>query len=150
MSNFTQRTFTRNYYESPIVYSFDENGTYQSATMFNISVGGMYFESDYQLSIGTQLYVKLLECASDPYWPEACDLYLAEVRWCCENNGNGGQASFGIGVRFLMDKCRQCGKTVPHSEQFIGMCNCCFEDIASVSDPLVKAGLENYLLGNVM
>jgi len=112
-SAFTPRAFSRNYYCSPIRYSRVSSPNFFDARMLNSSVGGMYFETQQPLNPGDSIFIKMMDMAPDPYWPEARGAYLAEVRWC-EKNDKKSDSPFGIGVRFITNTCTHCGKKIEH------------------------------------
>lgn len=151
MAAITQRTFTRSFYQAPVQFSPNGNGSFQAGTMVNISAGGLCFESDNPVPPGAGLKIRFENCVQDPYWPEACDTYYAEVRWCSEHQAAENGGAYGVGVRFLMEKCRQCGKSIPHRhEHHVGLCPECYSEISSVSDPVLRSSIESYLMGNVL
>lgn len=150
MSNITRRAFSRNRYRAPIIVSDSATDNAYPAEMQNSSVGGMYFESDIALQPGTGVNIQLLDQSPDPYWPEACNNYLAEVRWCRKIPGRDTPL-YGIGARFIMDTCIYCGRKIEHKGVAeADICPCCLSRICSVTDGRIKSCIENYLMGNVI
>lgn len=150
MSNITRRAFSRNRYQAPIIITDCVTENVHPAEMHNSSVGGMYFESGIELTPGNGINIQLQGVCSDPYWPEACTSYLAEVRWCRRIAG-GDSPLFGVGVRFVMDTCIYCGQKIEHKGICeVEICPCCLSRICSVQDGQIKSHIENYLMGNVI
>lgn len=149
MNAITQRTFSRNRYVAPILYTdCNSKGKLRKAVMHNSSVGGMYFESKKSILPGTGLFIKLAEFVPDPYWPEAQESYLGEARWCIEKQKDDCPV-FGVGVRFVRSTCEQCGAKI-YRCGCLDLCPDCQDDISSISDVKLKGCLENYLMGNVL
>ncbi|MFP4347878.1 MAG: hypothetical protein ACOCWY_06160 [Thermodesulfobacteriota bacterium] len=150
MNAITQRAFSRNRYVAPILFSDCNKKQFRKAVMHNSSVGGMYFESRHPVFPGTSLVIQLVDFPSDPYWPEACDSYLADTRWCIEKMGDDHPV-YGVGVRFVMSTCTQCGARITHCcMEGVDLCPECQEDILTISDSKLKGCLENYYLGNIL
>ncbi|GBC63598.1 hypothetical protein DENIS_4596 [Desulfonema ishimotonii] len=150
MNAFTQRAFSRNHYNAPVIFACCGTEEYCMGTMCNSSIGGMYFETDRALNPGAGIHIRFVDMAPDPYWPEACDNYLAEVRWCV-TKGQAHIPKYGIGVRFIMETCRQCGQKIRHENiNCLGLCQGCLKEIESLSDETIRESIENYLLGNVL
>ena len=149
MSYISQRAFFRNDHAAHIMYSDHETVEYRRAKMFNFSVGGMSFEADKALRPGVNIHIKMTE-ASLGAWPEDCEYYMAEVRWCEEKEGSD-TPSYAVGVRFILDKCRQCGEKITYTDiNHIELCSDCNEKIEELSDDKIKHCFSNYLLGNVL
>lgn len=150
MCAITQRAFSRNRYVAPILYSACDKKQFREGVMHNSSVGGMYFESPHPVYPGTGLIIRLVDFIPDPYWPEACDSYLAETRWCSERMGDD-HPNYGIGVRFVMSTCTQCGTRIRQCcRDGVDLCPECQEAILTISDNKLKCCLENYFLGNIL
>ncbi|QTA88731.1 PilZ domain-containing protein [Desulfonema magnum] len=149
------RAYSRNKEEAPIKYADLNTENYHDGKMCNISESGMYFESgNNSLRRGSEVCIKMVDSA-DIHSPEACDGYRAEVMWCRKISENKTDPSYGVGVRFMLNICDQCGKTVPYTEiqrtdDFLFLCPTCFQRLKSLPDGKLKGTLENYLMGNVI
>jgi hypothetical protein len=158
MNVITQRAFTRNEYRAPIHfsdYSTKEcpdcsTKEYDEGEMLNSSVGGMAFLAGREFKPGDGIFIKMVDIAPDPYWLEAKQDYYAEVRWCIKREGEALQ-NYQVGVRFLVETCRLCDKTIHHrSTDAEDLCEDCRNHVCSLSDGTIKECIENYLMGNVL
>ncbi|MGD8521523.1 MAG: PilZ domain-containing protein [Desulfobacterales bacterium] len=79
-SNPEHRDNTRFPHEAPLTLENLEAGELHSARMFNFSDTGLYFESDYVMQPGTELYIGI---TNSPYAadPDVYECYLAEIKW---------------------------------------------------------------------
>ncbi|UCG08545.1 MAG: PilZ domain-containing protein [Desulfobacterales bacterium] len=71
-------------------------GNYYEARMFNYSIGGMYFESDYAPLPGTEIYIGI---ENSPY-DAGADVYRAQVRWRKELLDVKSKYNYGVGVKY--------------------------------------------------
>ena len=97
-SNPEQRDKTRFPHETPITLENFEIGLLHGARMLNFSAEGMYFESDYILERGTELFIGI---TSSPYaeGPEVYECYRAEIRW--RKPLKKSSYYYGYGAKFL-------------------------------------------------
>jgi Tfp pilus assembly protein PilZ len=97
-SNPEQRNNTRFKHEAPVKLENFEIGVFHRARMFNYSDGGLYFESDYLISPGTELYIGINNSpyAQEPYVYEC---YRAEIRWCRPLKRSSYY--YGYGAKFI-------------------------------------------------
>lgn len=150
----TQRSFSRNHFRAPISFIPCNGEEECAAVMLNSSVGGMYFEAPRALTPGEGLIVRLADFAPDPYWPEANDHYVGEVRWCVERPREP-EPVYGVGIRFVASICRECGhmSLEPTSYTFgnvMDVCPECLEHIACLSEGGLKRSIRSHLMGNVL
>jgi hypothetical protein len=151
----TQRSFTRNHFQAPILFTRCNGKEECRAVMYNSSVGGMYFESDRPMSPGEGVLIRMADFAPDPYWPEASDHYVGEVRWCEEKAAGVGEGAYGIGVRFVATVCKDCGhmSLEPASYTFsnvVEVCPECLAHLETLSEGKLKQSIRNHLIGNVV
>lgn len=149
-----KRAFNRNSCETRIKYALYDTGNYINAIMYNNGDGGMYFESDDSVSPGDDLFIKIVDFRTGDHCPEARNGYRAEVMWC-RKVFKDGVSVFGVGVRFMVNVCDQCGDKVLYSEinktnQLIFLCNDCYNCYDSMRSGYMKQKMEDYLLGNVI
>ena len=158
-----RRIHLRSYYEAPIMYAkFNMNG-YREATMYNISDGGMYFESNDVLPEGIPIYIKVINFSPDNYIPGAYRAYIAQVRWCRKNNASG----FGAGVQYVARgyitnehqatriQCDLCGEKISSGEihetdDAMLMCLNCFKHFGTLIDGKIKKSIVRFVNGNVI
>ena len=114
MTAYTEkRSHARSNYEGPIMYSYycGNPYCYYGAKMLNHSDGGFYFETNYELHLGSHLCVNRAHSSPDGYKDETYKVHLMEVKWCqklLENNKTG----YGVGVKYIDPICHQ-KKDVP-------------------------------------
>lgn len=149
------RAHARDEREVPIRYADYDSGRYHEAKMCNRSEGGMYFESEHAPRPGTDIWIKLTDYSADVYGPEACDGYRAEVMWCRELPGGNGKTRYGIGVRFIVNTCDQCGgdfcyRDMHKKDNFLMLCSGCVRHMGGIAGGKLGGTVENYLMGNVL
>ncbi len=150
------RAFYRDHRDAPIIYALYDTSEYHTARMRNCSAGGMYFESDHNsLTQGAELWIKMVDYSPDVHGHEAPqEGYRGEVMWC-RKISDGNSPCYGVGVRFMVDRCDRCGERVPHAEMhktddLLFLCSTCLGDLDSLPDGKIKRDVENYLMGNVV
>ena len=72
------------------------SGAQHKAKMYNYSVGGMYFETDYAPLPGTEIFIGI---KNSPY-DSAPDVYHARIRWRKQLKSAAPSRHFGVGVQF--------------------------------------------------
>jgi DNA-directed RNA polymerase subunit RPC12/RpoP len=154
MFSVSRRAFPRNNCAVKIIFSIHPSKKLFTANMYNDSEGGMYFESNFVLEPGTDLIIKRDDFDPIKHGSEALKGYRAEVVWC-ESVGRNGGSLYGVGVRFIMNVCSQCGKTVAYTDiqktnAFLFLCPDCFRMLEAMRDGKMKNCIENYLIGNVI
>ncbi|MDM8524862.1 PilZ domain-containing protein [Desulfococcaceae bacterium HSG8] len=146
------RAHCRDNHEASIRYSNLNAVDYHEAKMYNISDSGMYFESEHNgVHRGSEIFIKVPE-NRDVY---TRDGYRAEVMWCREIPKDGAGACYGIGVRFVVNRCDHCGEKFPHREihktdNFLFLCSDCLRRLENLPGGKLKGSVENYLMGNVI
>ena len=97
-SNPEQRDKVRFHHETPITLENFEIGLLHGARMLNFSAEGMYFESDYILERGTELFIGI---TNSPYAeePDVYECYRAQIRW--RKPLKKSSFYYGYGVKFL-------------------------------------------------
>ncbi len=100
---YMRRKHARLYKKAPITFALLKTTETRNATMYNESIGGMYFETDVRLMPGTIIRIQLITPIS-PLLPTETNLsdsfYTAEVRWCREIKKNLPHKRFGVGVHY--------------------------------------------------
>jgi Tfp pilus assembly protein PilZ len=150
LNRIKQRAFSRKGYEASLLYAHGNADSYANARMLNSSAGGMCIETEKPLRPGSSIFIKLKDCLPDPYWPESCDCYLGEVRWCEPQNGSD-HPRYGVGVRFITSPCKKCGQHIQHRDiRVVDLCPECQNQLEMVTDEKLREGFENYFSGNVL
>jgi len=155
MNECNYRAYSRNECDVPIKYALYDTERYYEANMCNKSDGGMYFETDHAPTQGNDIWIKLPECNTADCDPAACDGYRGEVMWCRKLRGGNGKSRYGIGVRFIVNTCDQCGgnfryRDIHKADNFLMLCSDCSGHLSSISGKKLKGTMENYLMGNVI
>ena len=98
--SFDSRDDTRIKHKTAIQFENFLNRDCHTATMYNYSRGGMYFECDYAPLPGTEIYIGIEKSPYD------CgpDCYRAQVRWRQELPPDQSKNSYGVGVKYLQPR----------------------------------------------
>ena len=147
------RNFSREKCEIDIMYFC--NQTEHKAKIHNLSRGEVYLESDYYLTPGSDILIKVADNSLETYKIGVIDGgYRGEVVWCKEVSKNKSEPIYGIGISFAI-VCDKCGETFSHNEirktdSFLLLCLECFEQMKVLSDGgKIIESLEIHLIGNV-
>ena len=97
MSKDDKRASKRLTYEAPVTIENCDTGEYVYGRMYNYSLGGMYFETDYPLDAGAEIRVAIRKSTNGPGF----DHFRAKVRWCQEISGAVVLYNYGVGVQYL-------------------------------------------------
>jgi Tfp pilus assembly protein PilZ len=89
-----KRAYKRYDYEAPIEYKHYDKNDYYAAKMYNYSMGGMYFESDYDIQLGANIYIKMNTYSADT---------PGKVTWCKEYSASDS-SYYGVGVQYYENK----------------------------------------------
>ncbi len=153
MTNSNKRSHKRVYYEAPITYSKHSEKGDHDATMYNISSGGMYFESDHALRRGVSVYIRMINFSPYSYIPGAAyKTYVARVVWCKKTSD---PFVYGIGVCYIArghivqsdlfyklgNRCDLCKKKISSGELHktegalaLHLCPSCFKQLGELVD----------------
>ena len=105
------RNHARQYCETTITYS-KNNNQWHNAKMRNISIGGIYFESESSLPHGEKILIKFTKHTADILMSGATRAFQSKARWCKQIPGEK-EPLFGIGVEFNKhQKIRYCWETL--------------------------------------
>jgi hypothetical protein len=88
------RAFERYCYEASVLYSKDGRSNESEAMMHNYSLDGIYLESEYPASPGSDICIKMVNRSSD-----ACDGCRVQVKWC-KKIDHPDVSRYGIGVQY--------------------------------------------------
>lgn len=168
MSALIKRAYSRDAYETPIMFANYNTEKYYHAKMYNRSLGGMYFESEKALHPGSDICIKIVNHSSDKSGPEAFTAYRARVRWC-KKRSKTGISCYGVGIQYLAKShtdygenihglscsCDLCGEKVPYEEIFknkdlASLCINCFNYLEELPDSTIKDSIKEFLIGNVI
>ena len=84
-------------HKSVIMLADKHSGYFASAQMINFGGGGLYFESDVNFSVGTNLQIRF---AYPPFQPGP-KILRSIVRWCRELTDFNADYTYGVGVKFI-------------------------------------------------
>ena len=96
-SNPDQRDTVRFPYEASIMFEHYASGRYYEGRMFNYSRGGMYFESDFAPTAGTEIFIGV---ENSPY-RSSHEVYRAKVIWKKELTDQQSFFLYGVGVKYF-------------------------------------------------
>lgn len=163
MSGYVKRIGERSIYEAPIVWADFNTDNFCRGKICNSSNSGMCFETDCTAEAETNIRIKTLHYLPDTAGPEAYRFYEAKVKWC-----RGMPAAkiprYGIGVQYLVKSenvegpdhpCSLCGDIIPYGnihcvEEFVYLCSPCFKHYRSLPEGMIKKGVMDFLIGNVI
>lgn len=148
MQSFPKRAFARENCETPIIFSTCGIDKLYDAIMYNNSTGGLYFESGHGLRPGAGIFVKVPEAYLTDDFAES----RAEIMWARKTVAG---AFFGMGARYIFNECNLCSNLIPPremhvTEQYVCLCESCYQMLGGLPEGNVKSGIENYILGNVL
>ena len=83
-------------HKTDILFENYFSGAHYKAKMYNYSIGGLYFETDYAPLPGTEIYIGI---KNSPY-DSGADLYHARIRWRKQLKSVVSDRHFGVGVQF--------------------------------------------------
>ena len=157
MSPICQRAFRRDDQKASIkIADYDSKERFFDAVMYNSSEGGMYFEAKDALQPGSDIWIKVSDYSPEIHGKEAMNGYRAEVMWCRKiYKKDEKNTSYGVGVRFMVNTCSQCGEKVAYSdiqrmENFLFLCSSCVRQLESLPNGKIKDCFNNFLIGNVV
>ena len=111
-SNPENRNKTRFAHESKVTLESNEIGFRRDARMFNFSDFGIYFESDYRLQPGTEIFVGISDSPFAPK-PDIYERYRAIVKW--RKKLKRSSYYYGYGVEIIEDSA-----TTPEARPYDG------------------------------
>jgi len=90
------RNNTRIKHKADIQFENYFSGKYYKAKMYNYSMEGMYFETDYAPLPGTEIFIGI---KNSPY-DAGADVYRAQIRWRKQLDSPLTNHQFGVGVKY--------------------------------------------------
>ena len=84
-------------HKSTVMLAVEHSDYFLYAQMFNISGGGLYFESDNAFKQGAKIQIQF-EKPPVQSGPKTLSLI---VRWCRESTDFDSDYTFGVGVKFI-------------------------------------------------
>lgn len=84
-------------HKSTIMIAEKHSGYFSYAQMFNISSGGLYFESDIAFKQGTRIQIQF----DRPPFQSGPRTLGSVVRWCRKLTDFDSEYYYGIGVKFV-------------------------------------------------
>lgn len=153
-----RRIYPRYYCSAPIAYKYKKEGDYE-ATMYNISAGGMYFESHHALGKEAHIYVRVINFSSHTYPPGDYNVCIAKVAWC-RKIADTGPPVYGVGVKYMVKgriayrsdaacSCELCGESMSirgiHRTDSLYLCSDCFKQLGGLIDGNIKESVVNFI-----
>lgn len=142
----------------PVQFARQNDPIYHDATLFNVSQGGMYFESRQKFSQGEVVYLTATADAPAHYAGHA---YAARVKWCkqlrpwyqigAQTVGDGRMVSGNSCEAPFCDccECRHEPKMIRTGDS-LHLCRECFISLSGLPGKSVKSSLNRFLAGNVI
>ena len=90
------RNDTRIKHKADIQFENYFSHIHYTARMYNYSLGGMYFETDYAPLPGTEIFIGI----KDSPYDSGADVYRAQIRWRRPLPPGGSTFNYGVGVRY--------------------------------------------------
>ena len=90
------RNNTRTNHQADIQFENYFSRKHYKARMFNYSMEGMYFETEYAPLPGTEIYIGI---KNSPY-DAGADVYRAQIRWRKQLDSPVSNHQFGVGVKY--------------------------------------------------
>ena len=97
MAKDDRRASKRLTYEAPVTIENCDTGEYFYGRMYNYSLGGMYFETNYPLPEGAEIRVAIRKSENGPGF----DHFRASVKWCTEISAAVVLYNYSVGVQYL-------------------------------------------------
>jgi hypothetical protein len=88
------RNDTRIKHKADIQFENYYSDIHYTARMYNYSLGGMYFETDYAPLPGTEIFIGI----KDSPYDSGADIYRAQIRWRRSLPEGSSLHQFGVGV----------------------------------------------------
>ena len=96
-SNPEQRDTSRFRHETQIMFEHYASGRYYEGRMLNYSRGGMYLESDFAPTVGSEIFIGIEKSPQT----SGHDVYRARVIWKKELADSPSFFFYGIGVKYF-------------------------------------------------
>ncbi|UCG08075.1 MAG: PilZ domain-containing protein [Desulfobacterales bacterium] len=91
------RKDTRFMFQDTVMLENQSSGQFSYARSVNISIVGMFFESEIPFRAGTRIIVQF----NHPPFESTQKIYPSVVRWCKERAYDSTVSSYGVGVKFI-------------------------------------------------
>ncbi len=149
----------------PILYEKDRQDSYHQAIMYNVSMDGMYFESNQMFSQGEYFFIKLKDPLPGFESVKPYDACAAQVKWCKKTKTD---PSYKVGVKRLLKAeifkkeavetptlcCELCANTsmqeVVKTDEQLYLCRNCFTYLSQLHGKTLKANINRFMVGNVI
>jgi hypothetical protein len=96
-SNTDFRNSIRFEHKSTVMLADEHSNYFSNAQMYNISSGGLYFESDIAFKKGTKIQIQF----ERPPIESGYKILSSVVRWCRELADFDSDYNYGVGVKFV-------------------------------------------------
>lgn len=149
----------------PILYAKAHDGLYHQAIMYNVSMGGMYFESNQMFFQREYFFIKTNDSLPGFELLRPYDAYAAQVKWCEKTDID---SSYKIGIKrvgkakFVKTEdfdtstlcCELCEnpstQEVVKTDEHLCLCRNCFTCLSQLPGKALKANLTRFMVGNVI
>lgn len=149
----------------PILYAKAHDGLYHQATLYNVSNGGMSFESHHMFFQREYFFIKTNDSFPSFESLKPYDACAAQVKWCEKSDID---SSYKIGIKqvgkakFVKKEdvhtstlcCELCANTsiqeVVKTDDHLYLCRNCFTCLSQLPGKALKANLTRFMVGNVI
>ena len=149
----------------PILYTKDHDDSYHHAMMYDVSMDGMFFESNRLFFQGEYFFIKIDDSLPGFESVKPYDACAAQVKWCKKTDVD---SSCKVGVKRVGKAkvvkkedvelsticCELCGKTsiqeAVKTDEHLYLCLNCFTCVSQLPGKALKANLNRFMVGNVI
>ena len=166
---YPQRSHERSVVKIPLQYRIPDSDHLGITQLFNISEGGLYFETYRPMESSLKLEVLRTWLPEGTHTPDAYLGHEARVRWCRELQQHRRQR-YGVGIQFLREtrvpscllnlepppyRCDLCDRKITDEiicrrDLMVFLCPPCFKHLDTMPEGTVKESIIRFLIGNVL
>jgi hypothetical protein len=163
-----QRSHERSAVTIPLQYRIPESDQLSITQLFNISKGGLYFETYRPMESNLKIEVLRTRLPDETHTPGAYVGHEAKIRWCCELQQHR-RKRYGVGIQFLREtrvpscllnlempyRCDLCDRKISdeiicRTDLMAFLCPPCFKHLDTIPEGTVKKNIIRSLIGNVL
>jgi len=164
----SQRSHERSAITIPLQYRIPESNHLSITQLFNISEGGLYFETYRSIESNLTIEVLRTRLPDETHTPGAYVGHEARIRWCSELQQYRRQR-YGVGIQFLAKtrvpsclpsleppyRCDLCGRKISdeiicRTDLMSFLCPPCCKHLDTIPEGTVKKNVIRFLIGNVL
>jgi len=149
----------------PILYAKDHDESYHLAMIHNVSMNGMFFESNQRFLKGECFFIKINKSLPGFESVTPYDACAAKVKWCEKTDID---SNYKVGVKQVgkakvvkkkpvdpsIPCCELCGNTsmpeIVKTDEHVCLCLNCFTRVSQLSGKAFKDNINRFMVGNVI